>query len=134
MGAIWALMIIRSHRTTIYWTVNDYLKLSDIRETQVQRVVVTAQDSGSCIADLIPSEGGSGTFGLSFTDPFTGRTERTDALDFDTPASEVNVVLSSLPAARVEFETPAIFPDTCVSYSIARSSLVQLMHETNLPW
>lgn len=56
---------------------------------QVQRVVMTAEYGGSCLSNLLPAEGGSGSFTLSLKDPFTGRTETTGALDFGASAAEV---------------------------------------------
>lgn len=52
---------------------------------------MTAEYGGSCLSNLIPAEGGSGSFTLSLKDPFTGRTETTGALDFDTSAAEVQL-------------------------------------------
>lgn len=41
------------------------------------------------MSDLLPSQGGSGSFNLSLVDPFTGRVDTTEPLDFDASANEV---------------------------------------------
>lgn len=55
---------------------------------QVQRIVLTAGDTGSCLSNLLSAEGGSGSFNLTLEDPFTGRVDTTAPLDFDASANE----------------------------------------------
>lgn len=61
-----------------------------VNRTQVQRIVLMASQGGSCVPDLLPSQGGSGSFNLSLLDPFTGRIDTTGPLDFDASANEAS--------------------------------------------
>lgn len=56
--------------------------------------MLSVEDVGSCLADIVPVEGGSGLFDLSLIDPFTGRTDTTGPLNFDASASEVTSTLA----------------------------------------
>lgn len=49
---------------------------------------MTASDEGSCIANLLPTQGGEGSFNLTMVDPFTGRGDTTEILDFGASANE----------------------------------------------
>lgn len=62
----------------------------DVTASQVQRVILSAGDDGACLSNLIPAEGGSGSFNLSLKDPFTGRTDTTGPLNFDASANEAS--------------------------------------------
>lgn len=54
---------------------------------------MTASDEGSCLANLLPTEGGAGSFNLTIVDPFTGRGDTTEVLDFGAPANEARYVV-----------------------------------------